>query len=251
MSFSYLIHLTFDGTDFAGWQSQTGVRTVQDTLTAALADLFEPGVTATAAGRTDAGVHAIDMPVSFATAIDREPEIVMRALNATLPPDVKVKEARRVRDGFSARRNAIFRAYRYVIETHPFFDPLTRRYAYQIPVALDGTAMQNAVLRLLGEHDFTSFRAAGCTAKSPVRTVIAASVADEGEGRVVLSISANGFLRHMVRSIAGTLIEIGRHDRPVEDIDRLLAAPRRDEAGVTAPPQGLFFVRADYPEEAF
>ncbi|MCL4234473.1 MAG: tRNA pseudouridine synthase A, partial [Deltaproteobacteria bacterium] len=194
---NYLLILAYDGTDFHGWQSQPSDRTVQDTLEAALAKLFEPGIRATAAGRTDAGVHAVSMPVNFHATRERDPDLVRRALSALLPPDIEVRQCRIVPGDFSARFSASSRCYRYRIETGRFRDPLTRRHAWQIPIELDADAVQNALPFLVGEHDFGSFRSAGCVAKSPVRTILRASLSRPAPGKWDLEFEATGFLRGM------------------------------------------------------
>lgn len=243
----YLLILSYDGTDFHGWQSQTGDRTVQDTLETALHELFEPGIRATAAGRTDAGVHAEAMPVSFDAEKGRDPETVVRALRGMLPPDVQVRAARVVPGDFSARFSARSRSYRYTVEHGGFRDPLTRRFAWQLPVELDARSVHDAMPSLVGEHDFGAFRAAGCTAKSPVRRMLRADFRPDGR-RWTFTFEADGFLRGMVRSLVGTLVEVGQGKRPPDDVRRLLASPSRSEAGVTAPAAGLTFLFARYED---
>jgi tRNA pseudouridine38-40 synthase len=247
---NYLVILTFDGSDFHGWQTQPELRTVQETCEQAVATLFEPGINVTAAGRTDAGVHAIGMPANFKTIKMREPHIVKRALNGLLARDVRVTDCRIVPDDFSARFKARSRAYRYLIETALVADPLTRRYAWQAPVELHLESMQDALADLVGEHDFSSFRASDCASISPVRRMLSARMTELGDGKLELFFEATGFLKHMVRSIVGTLVEIGKGDRPPEDMRELLAHPDRSRVGRTAPPQGLFFIYARYPESS-
>jgi len=246
---NYLLHLTFDGTDFHGWQSQHGVRTVQDVVEEKVAVLFEPGIRLTAAGRTDAGVHALSLPVNFSTIVERDPGTVCRALNGHLPEDVRVTSCRIVPDGFSARSNAVSRTYRYQIAFGPCRDPILRRFFWHLPVEIQAASVQNALPFLVGEHDFSSFRASGCVAPSPVKKIISAEWETLGADRFALVFEANGFLRGMVRSLAGTLMEIGRGRRPPEDVVRLLETPNRAEAGRTAPPHGLFFVCAKFGED--
>ncbi|MCC6158138.1 MAG: tRNA pseudouridine(38-40) synthase TruA [Deltaproteobacteria bacterium] len=243
---NYLLTLSYDGTDFHGWQSQPSDRTVQDVLESALAKLFEPGIRATAAGRTDAGVHALCLPVNFHAARERDPDLVRRALSALLPYDVEVRSCRIVPGEFSARFSARSRIYRYRIETGRFRDPITRRFAWQIPIELDTDAMQNALPLLAGEHDFGSFRSAGCVAKSPVRTILRAELKRPEPRRWELGFEATGFLRGMVRAIVGTLVEVGLGRRPPQEIEDLLRLPDRARAGRSAPACGLFFTGARY-----
>ncbi|MCB1153344.1 tRNA pseudouridine(38-40) synthase TruA [bacterium] len=246
---NYLLELSYDGRDFAGWQLQRqGERTVQGEVELALAELFEPGTRVTAAGRTDAGVHAVAMPASFESKVERDDETVVRALNATLPPDVKVRRCRHVPQSFSARFSAAARVYRYQLESREIFEPLSRLRWARVGVAFDWSAVHNALAPVVGEHDFTSFRAAGCTATSPIRVMHRAELTELGDGRGVLEFEANGFLRNMVRSLVGTLIEIGEGRRPAGDMAALLEYPNRDEVGKTAPAHGLYFVTARYPE---
>ncbi|MCZ7584854.1 MAG: tRNA pseudouridine(38-40) synthase TruA [Deltaproteobacteria bacterium] len=245
---TYLLTLRFDGTDFSGWQSQPNTRTVQDVLETALAELFEQGIRTAAAGRTDAGVHAECLPVSFTSGVVRDAGTVVRALNQKLPNDLAVMTARVVPDGFSARYDAVSRSYRYQIAVGAVRDPLVRRTHWQLPVDLSADAMDNALAALVGEHDFSSFRGADCAAKTPVKTMVHAARRDLGAGRTALDFEAGGFLRGMVRSIVGTLVEIGRGERPASDMAELLARPDRAGAGRTAPAHGLFFARANYSE---
>ncbi len=245
---NYLLILSFDGTDFHGWQSQPSDRTVQDVLEIALAKLFEPGIRATAAGRTDAGVHALALPVSFRAERGREPDLVRRALSALLPPDVEVRSCHVVPDDFSARFSAKSRTYLYRLETGRFRDPINRRYVWQVPIELDADAMQNALPFLVGEHDFGSFRSAGCVAKSPVRTMLRADLTRRAPGKLDLEFEATGFLRGMVRALVGTLVDVGLGNRPADEIAQLLRRPDRARAGRSAPACGLFFAGATYAD---
>jgi tRNA pseudouridine38-40 synthase len=245
---NYLLILAYDGTDFHGWQSQPDARTVQDELESALGKLFAPGIRATAAGRTDAGVHALALPVNFVSGIERPTDVVMRALNALLPDDLRVMECRRVPDGFSARFNALSRTYRYLVSCEPVFNPIERRYLWHLPVELNWESVHNSLSLLAGEHDFTSFRGSGCVSKTPIRRMISAEAVFIGENRFALRFQATGFLKQMVRSIVGTVVEIGKGDRPVSDMALLLERPDRAAAGRTAPAHGLYFVCAEYPE---
>ncbi len=243
---NYLATLAFDGRDFHGWQLQPGLRTVQMVCEKAAETLFESGIRFTAAGRTDAGVHALALPASFKTLKNREPAVVRRALNALLPEDVRVMDCTIVADDFSARFDAVSRAYRYVIETAGVPNPINRRYAWQEPGRLLEDRMREALSALAGEHDFSAFRASDCASKSPVRRMIKTEMENTGDGRLEIFFEASGFLKHMVRSIVGTLMEIGRGDRPAGDMKGLLENPDRSRVGRTAPAHGLYFLFARY-----
>jgi tRNA pseudouridine38-40 synthase len=235
--------LEYDGTDFAGWQSQPeGQRTVQGALEAALAEVTGGAVTVFGAGRTDAGVHAEGQVANarFETRLD--PPTLVRALNAVLPRDVAVREIAPVADSFHARRDARSKLYVYRIWASPVRSPLRERTALWVPVPLDLPAMQRAAAALVGTHDFASFQAAGSEARTTVRTLTRAALEPEG-ALVRCGFEGPGFLRHMVRNLVGTLLEVGRGRRAADSMAALLAARDRTCAGPTAPPHGLTLVR--------
>ena len=236
----------YDGTAFYGWQVQPRVRTVQETLEAALSRVADHPVRVHCAGRTDAGVHALAQVVHFDTTARRTERAWVLGSNVNLPGDCAVGWARPVDRDFHARFSASARHYRYRILTRPTRSALERERALWVHRPLDLARMQEAATVLVGEHDFSSFRALGCQAKSPVRRVhyleLKAVV-----GGIELSVGANGFLHHMVRNIVGVLLAIGRGEAAVEWPRELLEVRDRTRGGVTAPPQGLYFVRVDYP----
>ncbi len=238
----------YDGTDFHGWQTQPEVRTIQRCLETAVGRVADHPVTLQCAGRTDAGVHAHEQVVHFDTTADRSERSWVLGCNVNLPPDVAVRWARPVEARFHARFSALARHYRYQILVRRARSPLQRHRALWVHTPLDLAAMREAAATLVGEHDFTSFRALACQAKSPIRRVHYLDVAEQGD-RVLLRVGANGFLHHMVRNLAGVLMAIGRGDASVNWTRELLEVRDRTLSGVTAPPQGLFFVRADYPVE--
>ena len=227
----------YDGSDFHGWQLQPDERTVQEVLESAIERLLGHRVRAAAAGRTDAGVHADGQVVCFATSKDLAPDVVRRALNANLPEDVAVRTADVVPDSFDARRSASSRVYTYRIWNRSVPSPFWRRHAWHVFKPLDLEAMSRAAARLTGEHDFSSFRAADCDAAHAVRRVLRSRMTREGE-LLFYEIEATAFLRHMVRNIVGTLVEVGRGRRS-DDLATLLALRDRTRAGATAPPHGL------------
>lgn len=239
--------LEYDGTDFHGWQTQPSGNTIQDHLEAALADFVGSRVETVSAGRTDAGVHASGQVVHFETSIDRPLWNWVRGVNAFLPAAIRVRWAYPVPDDFHARFSARSRTYTYSIYNHPIDSPLRARFATWVFQPLDVAAMQAGADCLLGEHDFTAFRAAECQAASPVRDLQQAQWTQDGNS-IVLQIRANAFLHHMVRNIVGSLFEVGRGARPVAWMAELLAARDRTAAGRTFPAQGLCLRHVEYDQ---
>lgn len=239
--------LEYDGTDFHGWQTQPSGNTIQDHLEAALADFVGSPVETVSAGRTDAGVHASGQVVHFETSIDRPLWNWVRGVNAFLPAAIRVRWAHPVPDDFHARFSARSRTYTYSIYNHPIDSPLRARFATWVFQPLDIAAMQAGADCLLGEHDFTAFRAAECQAASPVRDLQQAQWTQDGSV-IVLQIRANAFLHHMVRNIVGSLFEVGRGARPAAWMAELLAARDRTAAGRTFPAQGLCLRHVEYDQ---
>ncbi len=238
--------LSYDGTDFNGWQTQPGFRTVQETLEAAIAALTgEPAIRVNASGRTDAGVHAVGQVVNFYTAATHSPEVIVRAVNANLPPDMIVREAADMPQSFDANRDAKRKLYRYVIHDGAVPDVFLRRYAYHTRRRLDDAAMKRAAAPLLGRHDFRSFETDWPNRMSSVRTITRLAVNRLGDW-IWLDVEADGFLYNMVRAIAGTLVNVGRGYWPEAHVAEILAAGDRKEAGPTAPAPGLFLMRVTY-----
>jgi tRNA pseudouridine38-40 synthase len=243
---NFRLVLEYDGTDFAGWQSQReGQRTVQATLEAALAHVCGAPVGVVGAGRTDAGVHAEGQVASARCETRLDAETLQRALNAVLPRDVAVREVAVAADSFHARRDALSKRYVYRIWNAPVRAPLRERISLWVPVALDVGAMREAALALVGTHDFASFQAAGSSAQSTVRALTTVALERAG-AELACSFEGPGFLRHMVRNLVGTLLEVGRGRRPPDSIAPLLAARDRTLAGPTAPPHGLTLVRVEH-----
>ncbi len=238
----------YDGTAFSGWQTQPDARSVQQTLEAALSRVADHPVRVHCAGRTDAGVHALEQVVHFDSEARRSERAWVLGSNVNLPGDCAVAWARPVPPEFHARYSATARHYRYRILTRATRSALERDRALWVHRPLDLVRMQEAAAGLTGEHDFTSFRALACQAKSPVRRVHYLDLTP-ADGGIDLRVGANGFLHHMVRNIVGVLLAIGRGEAPVTWTAELLALRDRTRGGVTAPPQGLYFVRAEYPAE--
>jgi tRNA pseudouridine38-40 synthase len=262
---AFKITLAYDGTDFVGWQRQASGVSIQGLLEDALRELDGRAVIVSGAGRTDAGVHALGQVASF--SLDRAIECgaLVRAVNAQLPKTVRVLSARETPPEFHARFAARAKTYRYRIWNGAVVSPFEHRYAWHLAGALDVSAMGAAARRVEGRHDFASFRATGGTNSTTERTVLVSRVIDpddandakenpcfsggaSGDVRALITyeITGDGFLRHMVRTIVGTLVEIGRGRREVDWIDAVLASRDRAAAGQTAPAAGLFLVAVDY-----
>jgi tRNA pseudouridine38-40 synthase len=236
----------YDGSDFHGWQVQEGgVRTVQGVLEWAVSRVADHPVTLQCAGRTDAGVHASGQVIHFDTEACRPLRAWVLGSNVNLPPDVSVSWARPVEQDFHARFSATGRHYRYDILNRTTRSALQRNRTLWSHHPLDETRMQKAALGLVGTHDFSSYRALGCQARSPVRTLHYLEVRRLGE-QIAIEMGANAFLHHMVRNIVGVLLAIGRGDRPVTWAREILELRDRTRGGVTAPPQGLCLTRVDY-----
>ena len=244
----YLITIEYDGSDYVGWQRQDNGPSVQAALEAAATAIIggRQQVAVQGAGRTDAGVHAtgqaahFDLPTSFDTAK------LPLALNAHLPPSVRVLLAQSVADDFNARFDATGRAYRYRLWTRRIPPALERGRVWAVGGDLNVAAMEAAAAYLIGKHDFTSFRAAQCQAASPLKTLDQLRFENEENG-LGLVVEARSFLHHQVRNITGTLVEVGRGKWPPEKVGEILAARDRPAAGPTAPAEGLYLTRVDYP----
>jgi len=238
----------YDGSGFKGWQAQRpGVRTVQACLERALSRVADHPVSAICAGRTDAGVHGVGQVVHFDTTAVRSARSWILGGNANLPPDLSLIWAREVPVDFHARFSALARRYRYLIFDRPHRSALWHQRATWCYRSLDAERMHAAGQALIGEHDFSAFRAAECQARHPVREIRALTVHRQGAG-VVLEVEANAFLHHMVRNIAGVLLAIGAGERPVEWARDVLERRDRTQGGVTAPADGLYLLAVRYPE---
>lgn len=243
---NFRLTLSYDGSAFHGWQTQPNLRTVQETLEAALARLTGTDrVRVTASGRTDTGVHAVGQVVNFHSATQLEPSKLVRAINAHLPDDVVVRDAAIVGDAFDANRDAVRKLYRYVLHDGDVPDLFQRRYCHHTRYRLDAAAMARAAVALRGTHDFRCFETEWPNRSSSVRTITHLAV-NRFADWVWLDVEADGFLYNMVRAIAGTLMNVGRGYWPEEQVARIVAAGDRTQAGPTAPAQGLFLMRVTY-----
>ena len=238
----------YDGSDFFGWQRQVGQRTVQGSLEKALSKVANQEIVVVCAGRTDTGVHATGQVIHIDTDAVRSSKGWIRGTNSNLPGDVCVHRVAEMNDDFHARFSARRRHYRYIIHNQATASALLRERTCREYARLDDARMKQAAACLLGEHDFTSFRAAACQASSPVRTVYRLAVTRSGDF-VYIDIVANAFLHHMVRCIAGVLLAIGRGEHSSYWMPELIAARDRTLAGVNAPAAGLYLVKVEYPDK--
>ena len=234
------------GTDFHGWQIQkSGLRTVQGVVEPALSKIANHPVRVFCSGRTDAGVHAQEQIIHFETQTTRTDGAWLFGGNANLPSDVNFKWAKEVKDDFHARFNAHARSYEYKIHHHPVRSSLKTGYYLWEPRSLNIDDMRKAAAFLVGEHDFSCFRGSMCQAKSPIKTIEYLQIDEIGDN-LIIKVKANAFLHHMVRNLVGTLLKVGRGEESTEWILSVLDSKDRKEAGPTAEPQGLYFVKAHY-----
>jgi tRNA pseudouridine38-40 synthase len=238
--------VAYDGTDFVGWQRQENGASIQAVVEDTLGEIAGTRVILHAAGRTDAGVHALAQVASARIATVLDDATLVRALNAKLPESIRVIAVETVDDRFHARFSAAGKRYEYRIWNGPAVPPFLRLYTWQVPEKLDVGRMQEASLALVGAHDFAAFRSSRAINASTIREVTEAGWRMGPDALLVFDIAGRGFLRYMVRSLVGTLLEIGRGQRPVSDIAALLASPDRSAAGCTAPSRGLFLVNVLY-----
>ena len=272
---TFKLTLAYDGTDFVGWQRQASGRSVQALLEEALSPIEGTPVTVIGAGRTDAGVHALGQVASLCLTHPIDAPELRRALNATLPPDVRVLAVETAPDGFNARYAAHSKSYRYHIICADIIGPFDRRFAWHITEPLDVAAMRRAAHCLRGRHDFSAFQSAGSRVASAVREImlsqlvsqvrnsvinfpergaranvelgtLGASPVSDTELKIVYAVTGDGFLRHMIRAIVGTLVEIGAGRLKPDAMDEILASRDRHRAGPTAPSRGLFLTEVHY-----
>lgn len=240
--------IEYDGSAFHGWQWQPGRRTIQQTLEEAIGRVADEPVSLVTAGRTDAGVHALEQVAHFDSRARRSVRSWVLGANTHLPPEIRVLWARPLPAGFHARYSAIARCYRYRILNRPVHSALQRRRVTWVYRPLDADAMQRAAVHLVGEHDFSSFRAQDCQSRTPWRQVHFLDVVRQ-EDEILIDVAANAFLHHMVRNLVGVLLEIGLGRQPPEWAAEVLRARRREAAAVTAPADGLYLRAVCYPLE--
>jgi tRNA pseudouridine38-40 synthase len=241
----WALGISYHGQAYDGWQSQPSGRTVQDHLESALTRFAAQPVTTVCAGRTDAGVHGLMQVVHFDTGLQRETHSWVRGTNTFLPPDIAVQWAQPVPDAFHSRGSAIGRRYAFVLLESPVRPSVESGSAGWVFRPMDQAAMDDAASRLLGEHDFTSFRASACQAKSPVKTMRRIAISRRG-AYWRFDFEANAFLHHMIRNIMGCLLLVGQGQHPPGWISDVLGARDRDAAAPTFPPDGLYFLGPVY-----
>lgn len=265
---TWRVTITYDGTDFQGWQVQPGLQTIQGELQAALGRVTGETPLPQGSGRTDAGVHALAQVASFQLLAPIPPENLLYALNRTLPPSIRVSEARIARsESFHARHSAVAKTYEYRVLCGSDCSPFLARYVYCCPWTLDLVTLQTAARAFIGEHDFKSFAANDPDAaqrnsdlalsdlqnqEKTIRTIFSSGWEErtiDSADLLVYRVRGNGFLHHMVRNLVGTMIDAGRGFLPLEEIPKILAARSRSAAGPTAPARGLFLVSIEYPPD--
>jgi tRNA pseudouridine38-40 synthase len=240
---NYKIVVAYDGTDFCGWQRQPEGRTVQGEIEAALVRITGKKITVTGAGRTDAGVHARGQAANFRADLRMKTRELERALNAVLPDEIRIVSLRRVPDGFNARRSAKSKIYQYRIRNAPFVSPFDFRYVLHWPGPLDADSMARAAGLFVREADFSAFSSNRLL--HPVRRVVRSEVRRRGR-EIVYTVEASGFLRYMVRTIVGTLLEVGRGRLEPLQVEEIFRLNERRLAGQTAPAKGLCLLKVKY-----
>ena len=238
--------IEYDGKDFNGWQKQPNKLNIQGEIERAIERITGEEVNLMASGRTDAGVHAIGQVANFKTNSNIPIEKFPIALNTNLKKSIIIKSAEEVEERFHSRLNCKKKTYRYIINNSKYGTAIYRNLETHIPIKLDIEKMQKAVKYFEGEHDFKAFKASGTSSKSSVRKIYKAEVIDAGNERIYIELTGNGFLYNMVRIIAGTLVEVGLNKIEPQEIENIILSKKRENAGKTLPPQGLYLVNVVY-----
>lgn len=238
--------IEYDGKDFNGWQKQPNKLNIQGTIEQAINKITGEDVELNASGRTDAGVHSLGQVANFKTNYDLPIEKWPLALNANLKKSIVIKSAEEVDDRFHSRLSCKRKTYRYVINNSKYGTAIYRNLETHIPQKLDIEKMREAAKCFEGEHDFKAFKASGTSGKSSVRTIYKAEVLEKDDDRIYIELTGNGFLYNMVRIISGTLVDVGLGKIEPEDITKIIEDEKREKAGKTLPPQGLYLVKVEY-----
>ncbi|MCF8045427.1 MAG: tRNA pseudouridine(38-40) synthase TruA [Desulfarculaceae bacterium] len=246
MTKNFKIIIEYDGSAYSGWQVQNDVLTVQYELERALSTILNRQIRVTGSGRTDAGVHATHQVANFHADTDMEPDALKKAVNSLIKGPVTVMDCRIVDEGFHARYDAVGKTYHYHISNRPEPIAIGRNYVWHIGKELQLAPMQECCMMIAGRHDFKSFEGVGSPRSSTIREVYSAAVERREKGGIVFKISANGFLRYMVRNIVGTVVQAGLLKSSPEEFREILSARDRRLAGPTAPPRGLFLMKVTY-----
>ena len=238
--------IEYDGKEFNGWQKQPNKLNIQGEIEKAIKQITGEEVDLTASGRTDAGVHALGQVANFKTNSNIPIEKIPIALNSNLKKSIVIKSAEEVEERFHSRLNCKRKTYRYIINNSKYGTAIYRNLETHIPMKLDIQKMQEAVKYFEGEHDFKAFKASGTSSKSSVRTIYKAEVIDAGNERIYIELTGSGFLYNMVRIISGTLVEVGLGKIEPNEIKNIIESQKRENAGKTLPPQGLYLVNVEY-----
>ena len=238
--------IEYDGKDFNGWQKQPTKLNIQGEIEKTIKQITGEDVDLTASGRTDAGVHALGQVANFKTNSNIPIEKIPIALNSNLKKSIVIKSAEEVEERFHSRLNCKRKTYRYIINNSKYGTAIYRNLETHIPMKLDIQKMQEAVKYFEGEHNFKAFKASGTSSKSSVRTIYKAEVIDAGNEKIYIELTGNGFLYNMVRIISGTLVEVGLGKIKPSEIQTIIESQKRENAGKTLPPQGLYLVNVEY-----
>ena len=238
--------IEYDGKDFNGWQKQPTKLNIQGEIEKAIKQITGEEVDLMASGRTDAGVHALGQVANFKTNSNIPIEKFPIALNSNLKKSILIKSAEEVEERFHSRLNCKRKTYRYIINNSKYGTAIYRNLETHIPMKLNICKMQKAIKYFEGEHDFKAFKASGTSSKSSVRTIYKADVIDAGNERIYIELTGNGFLYNMVRIISGTLVEVGLGKIEPNEIKTIIESKKRENAGKTLPPQGLYLVDVEY-----
>ena len=238
--------IEYDGKDFNGWQKQPNKLNIQGTIEQAIERITGKKVDLNASGRTDAGVHAYGQVANFKTNSNIPIEKIPIAINSNIKKSIVIKSAEEVEERFHSRLNCKRKTYRYVINNSKYGTAIYRNLETHIPQKLNVEKMKQAVKYFEGEHDFKAFKASGTSSKSSVRTIYKAEIIEKENERIYIELTGNGFLYNMVRIIAGTLVEVGLEKIEPEDIKEIIKSKKRENAGKTLPPQGLYLLKVEY-----